>query len=69
MKHKKCEFSYLFAVTILSIFISFIISGQALSLGLYNWNAGATGYELAFEEAQEKESPMILFFFIDSDEK
>jgi len=69
MKLRKKEYFYrLFATTILSAIITIAIFDLALSFELVGWYNGASGYEFAINEAQEKESPMILFFNVDSDE-
>jgi tetratricopeptide (TPR) repeat protein len=69
MKLRKIEyFDHLFATTILSLIITLVLFDFALSFELVGWYSTVSGYEFAVKEAQEKESPMILFFYSDSDE-
>jgi tetratricopeptide (TPR) repeat protein len=68
MKINTEYFNRFFAIALLSIFTNFIISDFALSFEFAGWGHGATGYELAVIDAQKGESPMILYFHMDSNE-
>ena len=68
MKTKNECYNRLFAATVISLFTTLVLFDLAVSYELVGWNYGPTGYELALKDAQEKESPVILFFYVDSNE-
>ncbi len=68
---KKIDNAYFsfFIATVLSLLVAgMVVSDVAPAYELVGWEHGATGYELAFEAAKEKESPMLVFFNLDSSE-
>lgn len=68
MRHLQKYFIYSFHVIIITLFISFITPSTAFSYDLPGWYQGASGYEDALSASIKNETPMILFFYIESEE-
>jgi tetratricopeptide (TPR) repeat protein len=68
MRHLYRSFLCFFNVIIITLFISFIISTSVFSYDLPGWYQGASGYEDALSASKKNEMPMILFFYIESNE-
>lgn len=62
------SFLCFFHVVIITLFFSFIIPSSAFSYDLPGWYQGASGYEDALSTSKKNETPMILFFYIESEE-
>ncbi|MBW2609400.1 MAG: hypothetical protein JRC68_03535 [Deltaproteobacteria bacterium] len=54
--------------TAFSVLTGLFIADHAISYEFYDWGHGAIGYELAVMDAEEDKKPLILYFYLDSDE-
>jgi tetratricopeptide (TPR) repeat protein len=68
MSHLNRSIIYPFNVIIIALFISFIIPSSSFSYDLPGWYQGASGYEDALSTSIKDEIPIVLFFYIESEE-
>lgn len=67
MKKLNRYFLLLFLTLIINLFLVFSFPCFGLQNELVGWYHGASGYEDALELSKENESPLVLFFYRDSD--
>ena len=67
MKSRKGYFSCLYLIVILYLFMTFTMPCLASVDGLVGWYHGTTGYENALANAKKKETPLIVFFYLELD--
>jgi len=65
MKSQKLYFSCLYLIVIVCLFMTFTVPCFASVDGLVGWYHGTTGYENALENAKKKETPLIMFFYLE----
>lgn len=68
MKKMGKNFRYLFLTVIMSLLMIFITPNFTLSDELVDWYHREIGYEYALKDSNENETPLILFFYLESDE-
>ena len=55
-------------ILVLILFISFLLDKKSLAYDFFDWYESVPGYEIALMDAEEKGEPLIIYFYLDSDE-
>ncbi len=66
--YKKASIHILTACLLLFVTTTIVYVGKATAYEYFNWNAGFAGYEIAMMDAEKNGSPLIIYFYLDSDE-